>query len=234
MLGKEKNMYTSVTKKNILTLIIPLILILSVTLTSSKSASAASKEYEVYKEIKPGMTLTETAKLIYGKTYKSHLKKEYGFTIFSKKPLYRDIWEENRNYEFGFYSHDKKSKSSYTYHINLGFFTKPDSKNLYVGWKSYAPKNPSTKKFYKGKKPTYGMTIIQIDKILSGKGLGVFDSVSMEDLRGFGLVDQNNEEITFEKESWIDYNAKSYTGKKSYLMSFKYDYKKQTYIYTKK
>ena len=197
-------------------------------------ANAASKEYEIYKQIKPGMTVTEAAKLIYGKTYKSHLKKEYGTTTFSKNPLYRDIWKDSRNYEFGFYTHDKKSKASYTYRINLGLFTKPDSKRLYVGWKSYAPENPSIKKFYSGKKPKYGMTINQVDKILSGKGLGVFDSVSTEDLRGFGLVDQNNKEITFKKNSWIDYKAKSYTGKKSYLMSFKYDYKKKNYIYTKK
>lgn len=198
-----------------------------------KQAKAASKEYEVYKQIKTGMTVTEAAKLIYGKTYKSHLKKENGVTVFSKRPFYRDISKTNKNYEFGFYAHDKKSKSMYSHKIYLGLFTKKENKALYVGWKSYSPENPSTKKFYNGKKPTYGMTINQVDKILSGKGLGVFDSLYSEDLTKFGYVDKNGKNSNPNKVSWIYYKAKSYSGKTDYYMFFDYDYKKKTYIYKK-
>lgn len=226
-------MDTNVTKKHLLTLTIMLALILSVTLTLPKSASATSEEYEVYKKIKPGMTVTETAKLIYGKTYKKHLKKEYGVTIFSKTPFYRDISKTNKNYEFGFYDHDKKSKSMYSHKIGLGLFTKKDNKALYVGWKSYSPENPSAKKFYSEKKPKYGMTINQVDKILSGKGLGVFDHLYSEDLTTFGYVDKNGKNANPNKVSWIYYKAKSYNGKTDYYMFFNYDYKKNTYVYSK-
>jgi len=70
-----------------LTMIITLTLLSLVTIMLSKSASATSKEYEIYKKIKPNMTVTEVAKLIYGKTYKKHLKKEYSVTTFSKRPF---------------------------------------------------------------------------------------------------------------------------------------------------
>lgn len=221
----------SLTLTKMLTLIVTLTLLLSVTLTLPKSASAASKEYEVYKQIKPGMSVTEAAKLIYGKTYKKHLKKEYGVTTFSKSFLYRDISKTSKYYEFGFYAHDKKSKSMYSHKIYLGLFTKKENKALYVGWKNYSPENPSAKKFYNGKKPKYGMTINQVDQILSGKGLGVFERLYSEDLTKFGYVDKNGKNSNPNKVSWIYYYAKSYSGKTDYYMFFDYDYKKKTYIY---
>ncbi|WP_214770761.1 hypothetical protein [Exiguobacterium sp. s133] len=210
-----------------------LTLLLSVTLILPKSANAASKEYEVYKKIKTGMTVVEVAKLIYGKTYKSHLKKEYGATIFDKRPFYRDISDKSKNYEFGFYAHDKNSNSMYSHKIGLGLFTKKDNEALYVGWKSYSPENPSMKKFYENKKPNYGMTINQVDKILSGKGLGVFDHLYTSDLTKFGYVDKNNKNLFPNKESWIYYKARSYSGNTDYYLFFNYDYKKKTYIYEK-
>ncbi len=196
------------------------------------SASAASKEYEVYKKIKPGMTVTEAAKLIYGKTYKKHLKKEYGATVFNKTPLYRDVSSTITNYEYGFYVHDKKSKSMYSHKLGLGLFNKKGTKSLYVGWKSYAPSEPSAKKFYKGKKPKFGMTINQIDKMVSGKGFGVFDHLYYEDLTKFGHVDKKKNNMFPNKTGWIYYRAKSYSGKTDYLLFFRYDYKKKTYIYS--
>jgi len=216
-----------------ITLIVMLTLLFSLTLMLPNSTSAASKDYEVYKKIKPGMTVIEAAKLIYGKTYKKHLKKEYGVTTFSKRPFYRDISKTGKNYEFGFYTHDQKSKSMYSHKIGLGLFTKKENKELYVGWKAYSPENPSAKKFYNGKKPKYGMTISQIDKILSGKGLGVFDHLYSEDLTKFGYVDKNGKNIYPDKASWIYYLAKSHSGKTDYYMFFNYDYKKNIYIYAK-
>lgn len=235
-MNSNVNKRHSLTLTNMLTktvtLIVTLTLLLSVILMLPKEAKAASKEYEIYKQIKPGMTVTEAAKLIYGKTYKSHLKKENGVTVFSKRPFYRDISKTSKNYEFGFYAHSKKSDSMYSHKIGLSLFTKKDNKALYVGWKSYAPENPSSKKFYNGKKPKLGMTITQVDKILSGKGLGVFDHLYSEDLTKFGYVDKKNKNMFPNKESWIYYRAKSYSGKTDYLMFFKYDYKKKTYIYS--
>lgn len=223
----------SLTLTKILRLLLTLTLLFSVILLLPKEASAVSEEYEVYKQIKHGMTVTEAAKLIYGKTYKSHLKKENGVTVFSKRPFYRDISKTNKNYEFGFYAHDKESQSMYSHKIYLGLFTKKENKSLYVGWKSYSPENPSTKNFYSEKKPKYGMTINQVDKILSGNGLGVFDSLYNEDLTKFGYVDKNGKNANPIKVSWIYYKAKSYSGKTDYYMFFIYDYEKKTYIYGK-
>ncbi len=225
-------MKNNITKKNLLTLIITLTLMLSVTLTLPKPTSAASKEYEVYKQIKHGMTVTEVSKLIYGKTYKSYLKKGDGITIFKKKPLHRDVTKDTKNYEFGFYANDKDSESWYSHRLTVSFFNKKGSKNVYVGWKSYSPKDPSSKKFYKNKKPKFGMTIGQIDKILSGEGLGVFEHLYSEDLTDFGYIDKNKKNMFPSKVSTIYYQAKSYSGKTDYLLYFVYDYKKKTYIYT--
>ena len=233
MQEKEDNsVKNNMNKKNLLTLIITLTLILSVTLTLPKSTSAASKEYEVYKQIKHGMTVTEVSKLIYGKTYKSYLKKGDGITIFKKNPLHRDVTKDTKNYEFGFYANDKDSKSWYSHRLTVSFFNKKNSKNVYVGWKSYSPKDPSTKKFYKNKKPKFGMTIGQIDKILFGEGLGAFEHLYSEDLTNFGYIDINKKNMFPSKVSTIYYQAKSYSSKTDYLLYFVYDYKKKTYIYT--
>ena len=89
------------------------------------------------------------------------------------------------------------------------------------------------KKFYENKKPNYGMTINQVDKILSGKGLGVFDHLYTSDLTKFGYVDKNNKNLFPNKESWIYYKARSYSGNTDYYLFFNYDYKKKTYIYEK-
>ncbi|MEI4463766.1 hypothetical protein SZL87_15180 [Exiguobacterium indicum] len=60
-----------VTSRHLSALTMTLVLLLSVTLTLPGSASAASKEYEVYKGLKLGMTATEVSKVLHGKNYKN-------------------------------------------------------------------------------------------------------------------------------------------------------------------
>lgn len=232
MLAKEKNMDTNVTNKHILTLIITLTLILSVILTLPKSASASSKEYEVYKKIETGMTATQVAKLVYGKKYKSHLKKEYGVTTFKNDPLYLGGDEDRINYEFGFYEDKRESDKEFIYRITIGLFTKDKGKTLYVGFKNYNTKNPTVNRFHKNKKPRVGMSLSQLDEILYGNGLGVFHDITYENLTFLKILNDKGKNMFPSKISRISYAAKSYSKKTDYLIYLEYDYKKKKYFVT--
>lgn len=211
-----------------ITLIVTLTLLL--TLMLPNSASAASKEYEVYKKIKPGMTVTEAAKLIYGKTYKKHILTEQGVKTFKEEILYMNISEDYRlSYEYGFYYDKRKTDKSIVPQIYLGVYSKPKGKTLYVGHKSFIPLDPSSSRLYKNKKIKIGMSLSQLDKITYGKGLGVFNDLTYENMTFLKILDKNGRNIFPTQKSQISYVVKSYNKKKSYLVYFNYDYKKKNY-----
>ena len=222
-------MDTNVIKKNVLTIILTLILLLSVTLTLPKSASAASKEYEIYKQIKTGMTATQVAKLIYGKKYKKYLKKEYGVTTFKHDPLYLGGDENRINYEFGFFEDKRESDKEFIYRISIGLFSKHKGKTLYVGFKNYSTEKPTVSKLHKNKKPKVGMSINQLDKITYGNGLGVFRDITYENLTFLKILNDKGKNMFPTKKSTISYVIKNYNAKKGYTIYLEYDYKKKNY-----
>ncbi|MCY1689878.1 hypothetical protein OVA29_02855 [Exiguobacterium sp. SL14] len=61
-----------------------------ISVLSPNVASATSKEAlqikQEYKAFKFGMTLTEVAKMIYGKEYRKYIKNQKGRVVFTKKP----------------------------------------------------------------------------------------------------------------------------------------------------
>ncbi|MDI3235812.1 hypothetical protein QK289_12405 [Exiguobacterium antarcticum] len=225
-------MDTNVTKKHLLTLIITLTLILSVTLMLPKSANATSKEYEVYKKIETGMTATQVAKLVYGKKYKSHLKKEYGVTTLKGNPLYFGGTEDRMIYEFGFYEAERKSDKEPIAQITIGLFTKSKGKTLYVGVKNYNAKSPTVNRFHKNKKPKVGMSTSQLDEIIYGNGLGVFHDITYENLTFLKILNDKGKNMFPSKTSRISYAAKSYSKKTDYLIYLEYNYKKEKYFVT--
>lgn len=212
-----------------LTLIVTLTLLLSVTLTLPNSASAASKEYEVYKKIKTGMTATEVAKVIYGKKYKSHLKTEYGVTTFKHDPSYFGGTEDRIIYEFGFYESKRSDNDEIIDQITIGLFSKSNGKTLYVGFKNYNTENPTVNRLYKNKKPSVGMSLSQLDKITYGNGLGVFRDLTYENLTFLKIMNDKGKNMFPTKNSTISYVIRNYNDKSSYTIYLNYDYKKKNY-----
>lgn len=222
----------SLTLTKTLTLIVTLILILSVTLTLPKSASAASKEYEVYKKIKLGMNVTEVAKAVYGKKYKSHLKTEFNIKTMDSSFEMRDIQKDYKYYSFRYYPYGKDPVIMNTYKMTVTMKTKQKGNTLYVAEKSFYNPDYSTYKFYKNKKPKNDMSWSQMDKIMQGKGIGSLTSHYTRDYSKIGEIvaeDGKLKVVYSPKDTWLSYHASSYDGKKKYLILFQYDYKKKRY-----
>lgn len=195
-----------------------------------KEANAASKEYEIYKKIETGMTSTEVAKLIYGEKYKKHIVIKDGVTTFKEDILYMGISEDYRLiYEYGFYN-KRTADDSIISQISLGFYSMPKGKTLYVGHKNFSPLSPSVNRLYEGKKPKVGMSLSQLDKILYGNGLGVFNDVTYENLTFLKILNDKGKNNFPSKKSTISYQVKSYNKKTDYLIYLKYDYKKKIYF----
>lgn len=232
-MNSNVNKRYSLTLTNMLTktvtLIVTLTLLLSVTLILPKEAKAASKEYEIYKQIKTGMTATQVAKLIYGKTYKKHLKKEYGVTTFKHEPSYLGGDENRINYEFGFFEDTRGSDKEFICRIGIGLFSKHKGKTLYVGFKNYNTKKPTVSKLYKNKKPKVGMSIHQLDKIAYRDGLGVFRDITYENLTFLKILNGKGKNMFPTKKSTISYVIKNHNDKKGYAIYLEYDYKKKNY-----
>lgn len=220
----------SLTLTNILTLIVTLILILSVTLTLPKSTSAASKEYEVYKQIKTGMTVTQVAKLIYGKKYKKHIAIKSGVTTFKKDYSYMGVSEDYRLiYEYDFFNNKRTFDDSDIPQISIGLYTMPKGKTLYVGHKIFETLNPTENRLYKNKKPKAGMSLGELDKITYGDGLGVFYNITYENLTFLKIMNDEGKNMFPTKNTTISYSIKNYNDKTGYIIYLKYDYKKKNY-----
>lgn len=63
---------------------------------------AATKEYASYKKLKLGMTATNVAKSLYGKSYRKYIKKEHGVTTLKQKAALREIEDDYALYAFAF------------------------------------------------------------------------------------------------------------------------------------
>lgn len=221
-------------KKKPLTRLLTLILIVSFsfTLILPSSTSAATKEYEIYKKIKAGMTATEVSKIIYGKSYKKHLKKFLGVTTFNSEPIYADVRDGRHVYEFSFFESERKIDNSSIFNLSIGLFSKKNGGTLYVGYKNYQPDNTSKTRLYKSKKPTLGMSMKQLDNIAYGKKLGTYYAITYENMTFLKFLDNKGKNIHPTKKTTVSYMLKSYDGKTEYLVYLDYNYKKKEYYVT--
>ncbi len=178
------------------------------------------------------MTATEVSKLIYGKSYKKHLKKFLGVTTFNSDPTYMDIRDGRHIYEFGFFESERKINNSPIFNLSVALFTKKNGGTLYVGYKNYQPENTSETRLYKSKKPTLGMSMKQLDNIAYGKKLGTYYAITYENMTFLKFLDNNGKNIHPTKKTTVSYMLKSYNGKTEYLVYLDYNYKKKEYYVT--
>lgn len=153
-----------------------LVSLMTSTLVISPVDAATKQEKQVttdFTKYKTGMTITEFAKVRYGKTYKMQLTKKHGRVILKEKSPKRDsdTLMDYRYYLVG----DEKSE-----HLMTFLFTvKPKEKVYRLALKSldFRGENPmgvrqSDKQLKRGKQIKNGMTEEQLDKVLIGEGLG--------------------------------------------------------------
>lgn len=87
-----------------------LVILLSL-ISFSSPAHATSTEYSSYKKLKLGMTATDVAKSLYGKSYKKYIKKEHGVMTLNHKVVLSEIKDDYALYAFSFYPYDEKKRS---------------------------------------------------------------------------------------------------------------------------
>lgn len=201
------------------------------------TASAATKDEvkatERYTALKNGMTIEQTAKIIYGKDYKKQLTKKNGSTVFKKKEDYSTNEEAQKSITYNFFNEKTYSDST-----GLVFMTKKNSSIYRLTVKSLGLSRSdsvtgfreSKMKLLKGKKIKSGMTEKQLDGILSGKGLGEWTSLATIDLTS----------IQTKKELDLGLGVKGYkkiyvfptsTSKRKYVV-MDYDFEKKIYTVT--
>ncbi len=162
-----------------------LVSLMTSTLVISPVDAATKQEKQVttdFTKYKTGMTITEFAKVRYGKTYKMQLTKKHGRVILKEKSPKRDsdTLMDYRYYLVG----DEKSE-----HLMTFLFTvKPKGKVYRLALKSldFRGENPmgvrqSDKQLKRGKQIKNGMTEQQLDKVLIGEGLGDWMTWSVAD-----------------------------------------------------
>ncbi|KQS37473.1 hypothetical protein [Exiguobacterium sp. Leaf196] len=147
---------------------------------ASATTKDETKATDRYTALKTGMTIEQAAKVIYGKDYKKQLTKKNGSTIFKKKENMTTTSQGRKVKGYSFLNDNtylnntaltfmtKKKESLYRL-TNKGLsLTRYDSKSGY---------RESKMKLTKGSKIKLGMTVKQLDNILSGKGLGEWTSL---------------------------------------------------------
>ncbi|OIN66792.1 hypothetical protein BLD48_08725 [Exiguobacterium sp. KRL4] len=166
-------MTTTFGKLTIAALIAGSTLIAGTAEAATKEETQATVQFEA---LKPGMTMEQVAKVLYGKSYKTQLTKKDGSTMLKKKPEFSDKEDGQKFVAYDF--HDTKVKVAPTY-TSLSFVTKSKdsvyrltSRMIEVTAKTKLGVRESKMQLTKGAKLTEGMTEKQLDAVLTGKGLG--------------------------------------------------------------
>ncbi|HBF59104.1 MAG TPA: hypothetical protein DDW40_07420 [Exiguobacterium sp.] len=210
-------------------------LVVLMSLQVPEVASAATKAETIatkqYRALKPGMTVEQVAKVLYGKTYKKQLKMKKGSQVLRlNTEIEMEEWDRNvLLYDL------VNRKVEFPSAIGvLMFMTETGGTKYRLTMKQMEFKRdtaagfrPSDRKLIKGAKIKDGMTEQQVDRVLTGKGLGTFGTLGHVDTTSV----LRKKEVKAGKATII--HTKSYvfptaTNKWQYIF-FIYDTKKKAY-----
>ena len=195
---------------------------------ATKAETIATKQYRA---LKPGMTVEQVAKVLYGKTYKKQLKMKNGSQVLRlNTEIEMEEWDRNvLLYDL------VNRKVEFPSAIGvLMFMTETGGTKYRLTMKQMEFKRDtaagfrtSDRKLIKGAKIKNGMTEQQVDRLLTGKGLGAFGTLGHVDTTSV----LRKKEVKAGKATII--HTKSYvfptaTHKWQYIF-FIYDTKKKAY-----
>ncbi len=210
-------------------------LVVLMSLQVPEVASAATKAETIatkqYRALKPGMTVEQVAKILYGKTYKKQLKMKKGSQVLRlNTEIEMEEWDRNvLLYDL------VNRKVEFPSAIGvLMFMTETGGTKYRLTMKQMEFKRDtaagfrtSDRKLIKGAKIKDGMTEQQVDRVLTGKGLRTFGTLGHVDTTSV----LRKKEVKAGKATII--HTKSYvfptaTNKWQYIF-FIYDTKKKAY-----
>lgn len=155
-----------------------LICLMAIVLLGSGTVSAATKNEQKFTDslnsYQFGMTVTEFAKQMYGKSYQKYLTKKNGSTVL-KHDVKKVISEEYVDSLQYFFFDQTKQEPMHV--MQIMFMKKPKDKLYRLVFKGVDMKRDktvrqSTKQLMTGKRIRFNMTTKQVDAVLTGKGLG--------------------------------------------------------------
>ena len=113
-------------KQLVLVLVIG-VLCLSGTLDGQAASKEEQRVLKEYRSFKFGLTVTQVAKIMYGASYKQHLKQTNGATVFKKKADWAQNEQGYRSRGYSFYDQSKTLPRLMT----LKFHTKKNQNDIF-------------------------------------------------------------------------------------------------------
>ncbi|WP_214847345.1 hypothetical protein [Exiguobacterium sp. s193] len=200
--------------------------------TTEAATTTETKATTQYNALKPGMTITQAAKVLYGKDYKKQLTKKGSSTVLKQKAELTSTSQGQKMTSYSFYNKKVLSAQPVT---SLIFMTKKNdslyrltAKGIDIFRDTTTGVRESKMKLAKGQKIKTGMTEKQLDAILSGKGLGEWTGLETTDMTSI----QSKQEL--ELGLGIQGKSKTYVfptaTKTKKLVMLDYNPKKKTYV----
>ena len=204
-------------------------------LSGTLDGQAASKEEQhvlkEYRSFKFGLTVTQVAKIMYGASYKQHLKQKNGATVFKKKANWAQNEKGYRSRGYSFYDKSKTLPRLMT----LEFHTRKNQTTYFLVQKTLqfaADTNSGLRESTRMlKHVTYirgDETEAELDELLSGKGLGQVGLRWSLDYKSV-QTKQERKEYKYRGQMKI-YTFKSSNPKKQIEVMMKFDYQKKQYV----
>lgn len=216
--------------KQIVAVLVVSVLCLSGTLEGQAASKEEQQALKDYRSLEFGLTLTQIAKVIYGKSYKQHLKQTNGATVFKQKS---DWTRNDQGYRERGYSFYDQSKSLPT-RTTLEFHTKKNQTTYYLTQKTLQFLADTTTGLRESTRTLKHVTYIrgdeteaELDELLSGKGLG---QVAMRWSWDFTSVQTKQQRKEYKNRGQIKiYVFKSSNPKKQIDMTLKFDHGTKEY-----
>lgn len=206
-----------------------IILTFSTLVASPVNVTAVSKEYEIYKKIKPGMTLTSFAKVVYGKKYKDYLKKDNGMTVLKAELNYRDVQETYAQYYYSFFESYNKEIGYNQFKMFITFSTEENGKVLYVVTHGYDTFKKSSEHLYKNSKLKKGMSIDKVNSLISGEKMPQWYEQYHTDY-SFLKRSKSVHASFYVKEDVKKYSIKNFNKLENIELTFKFNDKQKKFL----
>lgn len=204
-------------------------------LNGTLDGQAVSKEEQhvlkEYRSFKFGLTVTQVAKIMYGASYKQHLKQKNGATVLKQTANWAQNEKGYRSRGYSFYDQSKTLPRLMT----LEFHTRKNQTTYFLVQKTLqfaADTNSGLRESTRTlKHVTYirgDETEAELDELLSGKGLGQVGLRWSLDYKSV-QTKQERKEYKYRGQMKI-YTFKSSNPKKQIEVMMKFDYQKKQYV----
>lgn len=232
--------------RKILKLTTTLMLIFCVVSLNNDHVFAKTKkqeQFDKFKKLKMNSSIESVAKVLYGKSYKKKVcdRSEDDLDnikvdllcdeeMFDSNVFYTNGKLRYLNYNFYLFP-DKPFPQDSKTRLNLTFKSNDKSKDLRLVEKTwYDSSVGNTQKVYNSKKIKAGMTKKQLDAIMTGKGIGNYDTITYADYSKVAYQEGKKAPVFYSQYKVYSYTSFNQNMDVLYFYDMEYDYKEKQQI----